>query len=376
MVKGNQNRTDHTEKLYEIFTKFTNFFWLVFFWTMQSIFAIIFVVKKYKRKGLLLKCDHRQARPIVRMSRSGYRSFYIYREDEGMKVSKILNNNLVLSRNAENEEIIVKGLGIGFHAKRGDTIDESLIEKIFYPENHQNSIQIQQYLLSIPEEYLDFVQKFVDQVKKEEPDLRLNNSIYLSLSDHIMGTVERFGNGISLKNVLLLDIQQLYKKEYEYGLKMVEEANRKFNIQLPADEAGFIALHFVNAEEGQQNNDNYQIAMIVNQVQEIVKTYFSDITFNESSLYYQRFLTHLKYFAQRYLHKELQYDEDENLFQIIQEQCREAYGCVKLIYLMMEEKYHYALSKEEMMYLSIHIQTNVDKSRAAVKKAAETAGED
>ena len=290
-----------------------------------------------------------------------------------MKVSKILNNNLVLSRNAENEEIIVKGLGIGFHAKRGDTIDESLIEKIFYPENHQNSIQIQQYLLSIPEEYLDFVQKFVDQVKKEEPDLRLNNSIYLSLSDHSMGTVERFGNGISLKNVLLLDIQQLYKKEYEYGLKMVEEANRKFNIQLPADEAGFIALHFVNAEEGQQNNDNYQIAMIVNQVQEIVKTYFSDITFNESSLYYQRFLTHLKYFAQRYLHKELQYDEDENLFQIIQEQCREAYGCVKLIYLMMEEKYHYALSKEEMMYLSIHIQTNVDKSRAAAKKAAETA---
>ena len=285
-----------------------------------------------------------------------------------MRVSKILNNNLVLSKNEKNEEIIVKGLGIGFRAKRGDKIDESLIEKIFYPENHQNSIQIQQYLLSIPEEYLDFVQKFVDKVREREPDLHLNNSIYLSLSDHIMGTVERFGNGICLKNVLLLDIQQLYKKEYEYGLNMVEEVNRTFHVQLPADEAGFIALHFVNAEEGQQNNDSYQIAMIVNQVQEIVKTFFSDITFNESSLYYQRFLTHLKYFAQRYLHKQLQYDEDENLFQIIQEQCREAYGCVKLIYLMMEEKYHYALSKEEMVYLSIHIQTNVDKSRALAAK--------
>lgn len=285
-----------------------------------------------------------------------------------MRVSKILNNNLVLSKNEKNEEIIVKGLGIGFRAKRGDKIDESLIEKIFYPENHQNSIQIQQYLLSIPEEYLDFVQKFVDKVREREPDLHLNNSIYLSLSDHIMGTVERFGNGICLKNVLLLDIQQLYKKEYEYGLNMVEEVNRTFHVQLPADEAGFIALHFVNAEEGQQNNDSYQIAMIVNQVQEIVKNYFSDIIFNESSLYYQRFLTHLKYFAQRYLHKELQYDEDENLFQIIQEQCREAYGCVKLIYLMMEEKYHYALSKEEMVYLSIHIQTNVDKSRALAAK--------
>lgn len=286
-----------------------------------------------------------------------------------MRISKILNNNLVLSRNEKNEEIIVKGLGIGFHAKRGDKIEESLIEKIFYPENHQNSIQIQQYLLSIPEEYLNFVQKFVDRVKEKEQDLHLNNSIYLSLSDHLMGTVDRFRNGISLKNVLLLDIQQLYKKEYEYGLKMIDDINQTFQVQLPVDEAGFIALHFVNAEEGQQNNDNYQIALIVNQVQEIVKNYFSDITFIESSLYYQRFLTHLKYFAQRYLHKELQYDEDETLFQIIQEQCREAYGCVKLIYLMMEEKYHYALSKEEMMYLSIHIQTNVDKSRAAAKKA-------
>lgn len=289
-----------------------------------------------------------------------------------MRVGKILNNNLVLSKNEKGEEIIVKGLGIGFRAKRGDEIDDTLVEKIFYPENHQNSVQIQQYLLSIPEEYLDFVQKFVDRIKIENPSLRLNNSIYLSLSDHIMGTVERWENGISLKNVLLLDIQQLYKKEYRYGICMVKEINEKFHIQLPPDEAGFIALHFVNAEEGQQNNDNYQIAMIVNQVQEIVKNYFSDLTFNESSLYYQRFLTHLKYFAQRYLHKELQYDQDEKLFRLIQEQCREAYGCVKLIYLMMEEKYSYALSSEEMMYLSIHIQTNVDKSRAAVEKAGES----
>lgn len=288
-----------------------------------------------------------------------------------MRVSKILNNNLVLSKNEKNEEIIVKGLGIGFHAKRGDKIDESLIEKIFYPENHQNSIQIQEYLMSIPEEYFDFVQKFVDRIKNEAPELQLNNSIYLSLSDHIMGTVKRFREGISLKNVLLLDIQQLYKKEYEIALRMLEEINRTFDIHLPVDEAGFIALHFVNAEDGEQNNDNYQIALIVNQIQEIVKNYFSDITFNESSLYYQRFLTHLKYFAQRYLHKELQYEEDERLFQIIQEQCREAYGCVKLIYLMMEEKYHYALSKEEMMYLSIHIQTNVDKSRISMKHAEE-----
>lgn len=280
-----------------------------------------------------------------------------------MRVHKILNNNLVLSKDKKGQEIIVKGLGIGFHAKRGDRIDESQVEKIFYPKDQQNSIQLQDYLMSIPEEYLDFVQKFVDMVKERE-GLDLNSSIYFSLSDHIMGTVKRFQDGISLKNVLLLDIQQLYKKEYGLGREMVEQINDVFGVSLPADEAGFIALHFVNAEEGEQNNDNYQIMVIVNEVQEIVKNYYSDILFDESSLYYQRFLTHLKYFAQRYLHKELHYSEDEHLFQIISEQCREAYGCVKLIYLMMEEKYHYTLSKEEMIYLSIHIQTNVERSKA------------
>lgn len=284
-----------------------------------------------------------------------------------MRIYKILNNNLVLAKDKKNQEIIVKGLGIGFHAKRGDIIDETLIEKIFYPDNKQNSVQIQEYLTSIPEIYIDFVQKFVDRIKKEYK-IDFNNSIYLSLSDHIFGTVKRFKNGISLKNVLLLDIKQLYKKEYEIGSKMLHELNQNFNINLAEDEAGFIALHFVNAQEGNQNNDNYKIALIVNQIQEIVKNYYSELTFDETSLYYQRFLTHLKYFAQRYLHKELQYNEDERLFNIIKEQYREAYGCVKVIYIMMEEKYQYALSKEEMMYLSIHIQTNVEKSRHLLNK--------
>lgn len=284
-----------------------------------------------------------------------------------MRIYKILNNNLVLAKDKKNQEIIVKGLGIGFHAKRGDIIDETLIEKIFYPDNKQNSVQIQEYLTSIPEIYIDFVQKFVDRIKKEYK-IDFNNSIYLSLSDHIFGTVKRFKNGISLKNVLLLDIKQLYKKEYEIGSKMLYELNQNFNINLAEDEAGFIALHFVNAQEGNQNNDNYKIALIVNQIQEIIKNYYSELTFDETSLYYQRFLTHLKYFAQRYLHKELQYNEDERLFNIIKEQYREAYGCVKVIYIMMEEKYQYALSKEEMIYLSIHIQTNVEKSRHLLNK--------
>ena len=146
-----------------------------------------------------------------------------------MKIRKILNNNLVLANDKQGNEIIVKGRGIGFNKKRWDTIDESVIEKIFTPENSKNSKELQSYLTSIPEDYLDFVQEYVDDIKNSY-DIKLNNSIYISLSDHLTGTIKRFNEGISINNLLLLDIKQLYKLEYKIGLDMLEKLNAKFNV--------------------------------------------------------------------------------------------------------------------------------------------------
>ena len=216
-----------------------------------------------------------------------------------MKVIKILNNNLVFARDDNGREVIVKGLGIGFHASRGDTVDESRIGQVFYPQEKQNIQQIQEFLLSIPAEYLNFVQDFVDSIKAAE-GITFNSSIYLSLSDHLLGTIKRYQEGISLENVLLLDIKRLYKKEYTWGEQMLAQVKKVFGVTLPSDEAGFIALHFVNAEENQSGNDSYKIAAIVSDIQQTVKNYYSDLEFDDNSLYYQRFLTHLKYFVQRY----------------------------------------------------------------------------
>lgn len=278
-----------------------------------------------------------------------------------MKIRKILNNNLVLANDWQGNEIIVKGRGIGFNKKRWDTIEESVIEKIFTPENSKKSKELQSYLTSIPEDYLDFVQGYVDYIKNSY-DIKLNNSIYVSLSDHLTGTIKRFNEGISINNLLLLDIKQLYKLEYKIGLDMLEKLNEKFNVNLPLDEAGFIALHFVNAQDSKGKNDGFEISHIVNEIMKIVKRYYDSIVFDEESLYYQRFITHLKYFAQRFLHKELNYKEDAKLFEIIKNQYKEAYGCVKLIYLMMEDKYNYQLTEEEMLYLTMHIQSIKEKS--------------
>lgn len=155
--------------------------------------------------------------------------------------------------------------------------------------------------------------------------------------------------------MLLFDIKQLYHKEYDIGTELLKRVNETFHVNLSVDEAGFFALHFVNAQDGSRT-DSYQISIIVHQILDVVQKYYGDMKFQEENLYYQRFLTHLKYFAQRFLHKELHYDENGELFQIVKEQYKEAYGCVKMIYLMMEEEYQYQMTEDEMLYLTIHIQ--------------------
>ena len=52
-----------------------------------------------------------------------------------MTIYKILNNNLILSKDKQGHEIIVKGCGIAFQKKKGQQVDETLIRKDFYCGN-------------------------------------------------------------------------------------------------------------------------------------------------------------------------------------------------------------------------------------------------
>jgi beta-glucoside operon transcriptional antiterminator len=77
---------------------------------------------------------------------------------------------------------------------------------------------------------------------------KLNDSIYIHLTDHIHFAIERYKNNLPIKNGLLWETRQLYKDEYEIGLEALNMICEQFGVILPEDEAGFLALHIVNAE--------------------------------------------------------------------------------------------------------------------------------
>ena len=72
--------------------------------------------------------------------------------------------------------------------------------------------------------------------------------MYVTLTDHINSAVERYQNGISLKNMMRHEIRKFYPQEYRIGCQAIEWIEKKTGIDLGEDEAAFIAMHIVSSE--------------------------------------------------------------------------------------------------------------------------------
>ena len=78
-----------------------------------------------------------------------------------MQILRMLNNNAVVSKDAAEKEIIVTGKGIAFQKNRGDSIDDKLIEKIFYPADKTQKTKLELLIQEIPLEYLSFTEDII-----------------------------------------------------------------------------------------------------------------------------------------------------------------------------------------------------------------------
>ena len=269
-----------------------------------------------------------------------------------MEISKVLNNNVaVVIEN--NEEKIVMGRGICFKKKTGDTIAPETIDKVFYLHNQEVLSRFKELVVDIPLEYLEIGEEIMDEARLSLGKA-LNDNIYISMVDHIYTAVVRAKDDILVKNALLWDIQRFYKEEYQIGKKALEIIEKKTGVLLPNDEAGFIALHIVNGQLDEDVHDMYEITKIMQEIENIVRYHFK-IEFNEESAYYYRFITHLKFFAQRLVEHKKPNQKEDDLLEVVQVKYANAYQCVEKIAIYIKNQYNYELYDEEKLYLTIHI---------------------
>ncbi len=263
-----------------------------------------------------------------------------------VKIVRVLNTNAVVSSDQEGRELIITGAGIGFKKKKGENLDEALADKTYYLESVDDSRRLQEVVKEISEEYLEIVSRIVKTAREE--GLKVRDSLYVTLTDHINSAVDRYRENIALKNMMKL-------KEYEIGLRAVQWIQEQNDENLGEDEAAFIAMHIVSAELGSGSNvDVNKITKLINAVLQIVRIHFK-IEFNEKSISYERFLTHLKFFATRVFDNTIYQDSMQEIYKVLIEENEYAYSGVRKIVEYIEKQYSYKLTIDERLYLLIHI---------------------
>lgn len=273
-----------------------------------------------------------------------------------MRIAKVLNNNVITVIDEQHGESVVMGRGIAFKKQPGDEIDEERIEKIFTLENREVSQKLMTLLSDIPMEYMDISDEII-QYAQGVLGGKLHDSIYISLTDHIHFAIERYRLGMEIKNALLWEIKRMYRKEYAIGIKALGIITDKLGVTLPEDEGGFIALHLVNSQLNVEMRDTVTMTNIVKDILNIVRRSFV-IDLDEESLSYYRFLTHLKFFAQRILSgtPSSNKENDNSLHDMVKQQYSSSYACAEKIKDYTWKIYGRPLSNEEMLYLTIHIE--------------------
>ena len=268
-------------------------------------------------------------------------------------IEKVINNNIISAYEKSGAEVIVMGRGIGFKKKQGEVVPADQISKIFRIKSRTLAEQFKELLANMPLERVRISDEIISHAK-EHLKLKLNQSIYVTLTDHINFAIERVSQGIEPQNALLWEIKRFYPQEFQLGIYALELIQDRLDILLPEDEAGFIALHFVNAEYGTDIRDAVKFP---DQMQAIVDIVERDlgILLDESSLHYERFMTHIKFLIQRIYRKELLSSEDRELSLLMQRKYPREYQCSLKVAEYIMQATGSRLSEEEIMYLSVHI---------------------
>ena len=268
-------------------------------------------------------------------------------------IQMVVNNNIVCSVDDKGNEIIVRGKGIGFQKKKGMTVEEKDVEKIYRMDSQKDTSKLQELLSEIPPEHFETCTEIIEQVENDL-NKKLSRRIYITLTDHISFAIERKKQKIEYENALLWEIKNFYSREFECGARALDIIEKRLGTRLSEDEAGFIALHIVNAQLDTKMDSTMEITRLIAGILSIVRRYY-EIELNQDSLDYERFLTHLKFFGQRLYKNKSAKKEDPVFHDMIKERYFTDYHCAEVIRDYIQDTFHHEVSADEMVFLTVHL---------------------
>lgn len=269
-----------------------------------------------------------------------------------MKVLRIFNNNVVATRTDENKDIICQGSGIGFKKKVGDEIDESKIERKYYIlDEHREKFN--KLFESTPIEYFQISEMILARAKKDLG--KMSNTIILALTDHIYFAVQRQRQGISLPNLMQSEIKTIYPEEFAVAKWALGGIKEILGIDLPIDEAGYIAIHLANASLQTSSEKVTKLLVFTRDLLDIIRTSLN-IELDLDEFNTSRLMTHIKFLGQRIIHdKNIELIEVEGMYDLLINKDIRIKETIDKIKDYILNTCNYELSQQEQVYLMVHI---------------------
>lgn len=277
-----------------------------------------------------------------------------------MNLHKIYNNNIVMCIDENNEEIILIGLGLAFNTKVGQPIDESKIERKFILDSNKTPTKSHSFFHDTPMHFFEITVQIVN-LAQETLKTSFPNEVYIAICDHINFAIKRYTENKPLKNALLWEIKKYYKKEFEVASESILIINKSIGVLLGEDEAGFIALHFVNGlRNSNEMNETIKQVKMVEEVMKFVNYQLHYIP-NDEDMYYQRFLVHLRFLFQRLFENGQERIDDTTLSHLVKTKYSKEYQCATTISLHIKKEYNFNLLSNEITYLALHLHRMISK---------------
>ncbi|MCD7806933.1 MAG: PRD domain-containing protein, partial [Lachnospiraceae bacterium] len=133
-----------------------------------------------------------------------------------------------------------------------------------------------------------------------------------------------------------------------------QKISEKFNIEIPNAEVGYIAMHLIASGRNQDKRVVNKVLQVINiSLNYIRENYLTDV--DEDSFAYSRLVTHVKYFAHRYVGNKETTDEDALLKKTIQEAFAEEMACIEGLSGLLYDKFGRHITDSEGNYLVLHL---------------------
>lgn len=284
-----------------------------------------------------------------------------------MRVVKVLNTSVVLALDDQGKEVILMGKGIGFRKTIGETLDADATDKVFVLRDRELKRSIIQLAADLNGEIFALAQEVIDYARSKYA-MKLMDHIYLALTDHLAYAVQRIQEGVHYPEIYDGNLARFHPEEYDVGRYAARRVREALRVELPESEVRNIASHFINAQKVPLHSSNLQrMEEITRGILEIVQYHFG-IVYDQETVAYSRFVTHVQALAQRVtMDRQIPEEETDSLYDEIIAQCPEEFKCVNRVEDFLASRYQIRITRQEKLYLTIHIRRVLEENRHHVR---------